>query len=112
MSSQLIQFYRMLVYVSNESRFMIFVHFIMHFFLGSELTGGIGPGELTRSNWNTHTRTRTLSHTHTHTRTLSLTHTHTHTLTHTHTHTHTHQEKLFTKIKSINKVLLVCLFLG
>ncbi len=32
MSSQLIQFYRMLVYVSNESRFMIFVHFIMHFF--------------------------------------------------------------------------------
>ncbi len=32
MSSQLIQVYRMLVYVSNESRFMIFVHFIMHFF--------------------------------------------------------------------------------
>ncbi len=113
MSSQLIQFYRMLVYVSNESRFMIFVHFIMHFFLGSELMGGIGPGELTRSNWNTHTRTRTLSHTHTHTHTHTLSHTHTHTLTqHTHTHTHTHQDKLFTKIKSINKVLLVCLFLG
>ncbi len=74
MSSQLIQFYRMLVYVSNESRFMIFVHFIMHFFffLGSELTGGIGPGELTRSNWNTHT----------------LTHTHALSLSHAHTRTH------------------------
>ncbi len=95
MSSQLIQFYRMLVYVSNESRFMIFVHFIMHFFLGSELTGGIGPGELTRSNWNTHTRTRTLSHTHTHTRTLSLSHTHTHTHAHTHTHTHTSREIVY-----------------
>ncbi len=106
MSRQLIQFYRMLVYVSNESRFMIFVHFIMHFLLGSELTGGIGPGELTRSNWNT--RTRTLSHTHTHTHAHSLSH----SRTHAHTHTHTHQEKLFTKIKSINKVLLVCLFLG